>query len=249
MCSIFFSYKTVPHYPLIVASNRDEYYHRPTKGAHFWKDTSILAGKDLEKGGTWMGVTKAGRFAALTNVRNLYHPLEGTRSRGELVKQFLMGKRSPKHFMDQVQDQRHAYPGFNLLVYSKKDDALLYYSNVENHIRTLGPGIYGLSNASLNTPWPKVERGKRAFQSCITPEPHMACLFNMLNDDTKANDADLPDTGLSLEFERDLSSIFINTDGYGTRASTVITANDEKLVTFTEKNHELGTSNTFRLFW
>jgi len=237
MCLINFAYKIDPVYRLILSANRDEFYKRPTAQAGFWEDASnILAGRDLEKMGTWMGVTKNGRFAALTNYREPAKENKQLRSRGELVSKFLQFNENPEDYLDNIQENREHYPGFNLLVGNQ--DALYYYSNVENEIKLLQPGLYGLSNSLLDTPWPKVRKGKEGLQSCLNKagEKLTECLFSSLQYADPAADSELPSTGVSIEWERKLSPLFIRTPEYGTRSSTVLYMKNEE-VKFVERTY------------
>ena len=228
MCLILFAYDVHPKYRLVVAANRDEYYQRPTANAHFWEDEpEILAGRDLEKMGTWMGVSKNGRFAALTNFRNPKEQTDGKRSRGELVAEYLKGSSRPEEYLKIISRNRESYPGYNLLAGDLKQ--LYYYSNIENQILKLKPGIYGVSNHLLNTCWPKVTRGKEGLAALVKEQKHVQSekLFQLLNNADPAADDDLPKTGVSLEWERTLSPIFIKSEGYGTRSSTVLLMSNE----------------------
>ena len=222
-------------YDLVVAANRDEFYERPTAQASFWEDAShVLAGRDLEKMGTWMGVTKQGRFAALTNYRDPDNESSNMRSRGELVGQFLIGDNQPPQYLQMIQQHRDQYPGFNLIV--GDGSSLYYYSNIENEIRLLKPGLYGLSNHLLDTPWPKVRKGKEGLERCLKGSTEILkdCLFSSLQYADPAPDEELPSTGVSLEWERKLSPLFIQTPDYGTRSSTVLFMTD-KNVRFVER--------------
>lgn len=235
MCLILFAYKVHPQYPLIVAANRDEEYKRKTAPAHFWEDhPNILAGRDLEKMGTWMGVTKEGRFSALTNYRDFSESTEGKRSRGELVVQALTDSRHPETFIKMLDDRRDLYPGYNLLIGDA--DRLYYYSNRSRERLSLKPGIYGLSNHLLDTPWPKVEKGKKGLEQALhlPVEKMIPQLFHILSDAEPFPDEKLPDTGIPFELERALSPLYIQMDGYGTRSSTVLLISDRE-VTFIEK--------------
>jgi len=221
-----------PTYRLIVAANRDEFYERPTAPAHFWEDAPhVLAGRDLLKMGTWMGVTTSGRFAALTNYRDPAEETRGRRSRGEVVANFLKGTASPEAFVTDASRSRTFYPGYNLLAGDLQE--LYYYSNVADDAQKLQPGIYGVSNHLLDTPWPKVERGKAGLAEAIreSGEELIERLFDVLRDAEPAPDERLPSTGVPLEWERLLSPIFIRSPerGYGTRSSTVIIAGDEAI--------------------
>lgn len=238
MCLILFAYQVHPDYPLIVAANRDEEYKRKTAAAHFWGDEpTILAGRDLEKMGTWMGVTKTGRFSALTNYRDFSEKTEGKRSRGELVVQALLDPRSPAEFIQSLTEKKELYPGYNILVGDVRQ--LYYYSNRGGEPIALRPGIYGLSNHLLDTPWPKVVKGKRGLEQALElPKGKMIEeLFAILQDREPFPDKDLPDTGIPFELERALSPLYIQMDGYGTRSSTVILMNESE-ITFIEKSKE-----------
>lgn len=229
MCLINFAYGIDDTYDLVVAANRDEFYERPTAQAHFWEGAPhILAGRDLEKMGTWMGVTKEGRFAALTNYRDPGEKSEGKRSRGELVSGFLMENEDTHSYLKAIQNKRDQYPGFNLIVYDGR--SLLYYSNREDEIRVLEPGVYGLSNHLLDTPWPKVTKGKEGLKQCLSGSGgnFKECIFSSLQLAEPAPDEELPDTGIPLEWERNLSPLFIQTPQYGTRASTLVLLNREE---------------------
>ncbi len=237
MCLIVFSYKQHPTYDLIFAANRDEAYARATKAAHFWKDhPQILAGKDLKAGGTWMGVTRNGYLSALTNYRDLSVTKENPPSRGHLVLDYLIEESDPEKYMKSVSKRAHLYNGFNLL--AGTTDKLMYYSNQLSKARQLSPGLYGLSNHLLNTPWPKVEQARMDLQHAINREQITEEeLFEILKNDTQAPDDALPDTGLPLELERAVSSVFIKTRDYGTRGSTVLLIDKDGHVTFTERRY------------
>ncbi|MCC7516788.1 MAG: NRDE family protein [Pseudomonadales bacterium] len=220
MCLILFAWRSHSHHPLVVAANRDEFYARRAAPLHAWSETPhIFAGKDLEQGGTWLGVTRHGRFAALTNVRQPNAAL-GTRSRGHLVRDFLTSQLQPAAFIDDLQQSLNEYSPFNLLL---GDGQALYYCNNTGESRSLAPGIYGLSNAALDTPWPKVTQGKRGLQTLLQDkELNPEALLNLLSDRQPAPAADLPDTGVGQALETLLSPRFIHADTYGTRCSTVL---------------------------
>ncbi|WP_318503527.1 NRDE family protein [Bacillus sp. T3] len=235
MCLILFAYKVHPTFKLVVAANRDEEYTRPTAAVHFWEDyPEILAGRDLKLMGTWMGVTKTGRFAALTNYRNPNENTSGKRTRGELVGDFLKGKQHPEEYLQIVKGNKEDYPGFNIIVGDVNQ--LFYYSNIENEIRELLPGIYGLSNHLLNTQWPKVSKGMNGLEKIISEESEEMDerLLTLLQNIDQPQDEELPNTGVSLEWERILSPLFIKSEGYGTRSSTVLKMTDNKFL-LTEK--------------
>jgi uncharacterized protein with NRDE domain len=235
LCLILFAYHVHETYKLIVAANRDEFYNRPTAPVHYWQDhPHILAGQDLSKMGTWMGVTQAGRFAFLTNYRNPYDKTEGKRSRGELVADFLKVNEQPEYYMHELAEKRNLYPGYNLLAGDAK--GLYYYSNMENKVQKLEPGFYGVSNHLLNSEWPKVKHGKEGL-SKISSESNgdlAERLLAFLQTADAAPDEMLPNTGVSLEWERTLSPIFIKSENYGTRSSTVMLMT-EKDIFYTER--------------
>jgi uncharacterized protein with NRDE domain len=223
VCLILFAWQAHPVYRLIVAANRDEYYARPAREAHYWEDApQVYAGRDLEKMGTWLGVSRTGRFAALTNYRAPGETRAGRRSRGELPAEFLTGHEPPDAYLQKVSARGADYPGFNLLAGDLH--SLCYYSNREGHIRRLAPGVYGLSNDLLNTDWPKVKRGREELSRIVSEGgPDLGeRLLRLLRSDEKAPDHMLPSTGVPLALERMLSSIFIESEGYGTRCSTVV---------------------------
>jgi uncharacterized protein with NRDE domain len=223
MCLILLAYKVHPQYPLIVAANRDEFYRRPTAPIHYWEDDpTVLAGRDLEKMGTWMGVTTSGRFAALTNYRNPKEVITGKQSRGELVADALKYNGDLKEYMQGLANRQQQYPGYNLLAGDAKE--LYYYSNMGQELQKLEPGIYGVSNHLLNTEWPKVKRGKEGLSHIITEnrENLIEELMVLLQHADPAPDESLPNTGVSLEWERLLSPLFIQSEHYGTRSSTVL---------------------------
>lgn len=244
MCLILFAYKAHPKYKLIVAANRDEAYARETESADFWEDApEVLAGRDLEKMGTWMGVTSSGKFAALTNYRDPSEITVGKRTRGELVADFLKGTIHPQSYMLDLANRRQEYPGYNLLAGNIEE--LYYYSNRGGPLQKVEPGVHGVSNHLLNTDWPKVERGKAGLASIISEEkPDLVNrLFDHLENADPAPDHLLPSTGVSLEWERLLSPMFIKSEGYGTRSSTVILMN-EREIHFHERVHTKDQQST-----
>lgn len=231
MCLLVLAYRAHSRYPLILAGNRDEFLDRPTRPAMFWPDrTNVLAGQDLRAGGTWLGVTTHGRVAALTNHRDARRPAVNGRSRGLLVLDALDGAPVTAHT---------AYDGYNLI--HGTIDRLWYGNNVQPWNEELGPGIHTLSNALLNTPWPKAERARAGFTREIQRlEPSVNALFELLDDPTLAPDHALPDTGVGLVWERALSAIKIATPAYATRCSTVILVDLNGRVRFEERDHSSG---------
>lgn len=239
MCLINFAYRVHPKYKLIVAANRDEFYERQTKEAHFWPEyLFMLGGKDLEQGGMWLGITKNGRFSALTNYREIDRSGKTYRTRGELVKNFLIENNSPYDYMLSIEENKDEYPGFNLLVGDM--DGLYFYSNRDEGIKKVEQGIYSLCNGPLDCNWQKVERGKKYIEACLHIEDEKELekkLFKSLLDEEKAPNELLPNTGFTVEMERFLSSIYIKGEDYGTRSSTVLLISHENNVTFTEKTY------------
>lgn len=236
MCLILLSCKTHPQYPLIIAANRDEFYDRPTAPAAFWKDApSLLAGKDLRNGGTWLGVTRDGRIAALANFREPQTFKADAPSRGLLVRNFLLGNLSGVEYLEKLQKTADHYNGFIMIFGDVRQ--LYYFSNRGAIPPLLSPGIHGQSNHLLDTPWPKILRGKESLEHILSKQanPSVEDLFALLADRTVPDDRLLPDTGIGLEKERLLSSLFVAAPAYGTRSSTVILVNRDGEVTFCER--------------
>jgi uncharacterized protein with NRDE domain len=229
MCLIVFAWKIVPGVPLIAAGNRDEFYDRPAAAAHWWEDQpDIYAGRDLQGGGTWMGVSRDGRFASITNIRAPQNKLMDAPSRGELVAGYLAGKASAREFIDALAGSADRYNGFNLLL--GDGDELIWYSNGRiddpRNGKPLAPGIYGLSNASLDVPWPKVVNTRAQFASHLAQGAPDDAYFDMLSDTTRSPDTRLPQTGIGIEWERLLSSVCIESPAYGTRVSSLVRVYD-----------------------
>lgn len=239
MCLILFAIDSHPQYPLLVAANRDERYERPARTMQWWADApQLLAGQDLEAGGTWLGMTRQGRFAAITNVREGVARESWQSSRGELTRDFLLGAASPAEFAAYAHAQGERYAGFNLLV---GDASGLYYcSNRGEAARRLGAGVYGLSNDALDTPWPKVVGGKVALRALLTAAPTPDALLNILTDTHQPDDAELPDTGIGLALERALASRFLAGERYGTCASTALRIDRAGHVDIAEQNFAAG---------
>jgi len=241
MCLLFLSINNHQNYKLILAGNRDEFYNRKTAPANFWTDhPQVLGGRDLEAGGTWLAMTKEGKIAMVTNYRDPQHIDPTAPSRGYLVSDFLLENKSAEDYIRNVADNGKRYNGFNLIVGDA--NALWYCSNYNPGVEKLSSAFYGLSNHLLETAWPKVLRGKEKIgpilaNSVIDPER----LFEVLYDDQVAVDNLLPSTGLSLERERALSSMFIKTEGYGSRCSTVILIDKHNEVLFSERVYDFKT--------
>jgi uncharacterized protein with NRDE domain len=236
MCLILFSWKNHPDYELIIAANRDEFYSRKTAKADFWQDhPEVLAGRDLQAGGTWMGITKSGRFTAITNYRDAQLKKKNTRSRGFLTRDYLVEELSPPEYLELVGKDRDKYLGFNLLVGNQKE--LWYYNNISDEIIELKPGNYTLSNAFLNTSWPKTDSGRVLFESKLKNRIEEEEFFDMLKTRTKSEDENLPKTGVPIEWERAISPIFIKTESYGTCSSSLLRVGSNGEVKFTELTH------------
>lgn len=249
MCLILLALSSHPKYPLIVAANRDEFYARPTADAAFWDDAPhVLAGRDLREGGTWLGVNKRGRFAAVTNYRGPHSGVAEPVSRGQLVGDYLLGEPETGEYLAQVAGDAQRYRGFNLVAGRGVD--LHYFANRNSARPTLlENGVHGLSNHLLNTPWPKVELAKSRLRALLTSDTiGTEALLEVLNDQTRPAEDDLPDTGVGLERESQLSPIFIRTDTYGTRSSTVLLIDAQGEVSFTERTYVAGRSHAQQTF-
>jgi uncharacterized protein with NRDE domain len=245
MCLILFAWKSHPDYPLVVAANRDEFYERDTEQMGWWDDhTHVLAGKDkadvLGNPGTWLGFSKTGRFAALTNVRAPSEKKPDARTRGELSSMYLTSKERPNEFIKANAKRFSQYNGFNLLMADLSDPENAQMHWVSNRLmmgqnirprkvfpeQALNPGVYGLSNAMLDTPWPKVNHRIAAFAQTLAMDngqlKNADHYLRVLADTHEASDHELPNTGVSKDWEKALSPAFIKTAAYGTRSSTVL---------------------------
>ncbi|MFB4163352.1 NRDE family protein [Alteribacillus sp. JSM 102045] len=238
MCLIVFGYRVHKEFPLIVAANRDEFYSRPTEPIHCWPGSSIIAGKDKEKGGTWMGATKSGRFAAITNVR-ASRQQTAKYSRGEIVKGFLETN-SPHCYLEECNSRNEDFDGYNLICGNSQK--LYYATNQDKQVKKqLQPGVYGLSNASLNTPWPKVRKARNQFTEIIESQANFLSpklFFDLLSDTKEAKEQDLPDTGVNKNLERKLSPMFIIMENYGTRSQTVLFFKNDGKAIMEEKTYD-----------
>lgn len=243
MCLIAFSFQQHPEYPLVLVANRDEQYQRPTETARFWPDQpNLLAGRDLVQGGTWLGIRTDGRWAAVTNFRDLerrQYPL----SRGDLTRSFLSGETPAPEFIQALRPSMQRYGGFNLLLGDQS--GIHYCSNRTSREPTLMPGLYGLSNHSLDTPWPKLLRAKTELQHVLAnnrldeAEPLAAILADPTIHEPDPEHA-LPNASIDPELERSLSAAFINTAHYGTRCTTVLTISRDGQVRFMERSFAPG---------
>lgn len=254
MCLLLLALEQHPEYRFILAANRDEYYDRPTMPAGFWEDRpDLLAGRDLRSGGTWLGILKTGRLAAVTNYRDPMNTRSSAPSRGMLVRDYLEGSMPAETYLDELSRIAHSYNAFNLVAGSV--DGLFWYSNRGRAIRPISKGVHGLSNHVLDTPWPKVKKGKeRLNEILVSKDPlNPEVLFSLLRDQTQPPDRDLPETGVGPEWERILAPLFISSPVYGTRSSTIILVDRQNQVLFTERtfnshpDHFKEASYRFRL--
>ena len=240
MCLIYIVKNQHPDYALIVAANRDEFYARPTAEVSFWQDhPEILAGRDLQAKGTWLGVSRQGRFAALTNYRKP-DTQEYTHSRGDIPKAFLSSTQSQQAFADWLTERQADFSGFNCLFAQFIDAQLVmhYFNNQTATTVEINEGIYGLSNGLMDDPWPKVTEGKAAIKQLLKGDIEHEAWFDLLNNKTIATDASLPDTGVGIDKERVLSPRFIHLDNYGTRCSSLLTINHKGVVSFSERTFD-----------
>lgn len=242
MCLIILAHQYHDRLPLVVAANRDEFHGRPSRPAQFWSvpqhHPGLLAGQDLTQGGTWLGLTRSGRFAAVTNIRDP-RAAKGSRSRGFLTRDFLLGSMSPLDYLASLQGSLAEFGGFNLLVGDRH--TLAYLNSASGQARVLSPGLYGLSNAVLDADWPKITRGKQALRHLLDHGGQVAtdALNDFMLDAEQAPDDQLPDTGIPLDLERVLSSPFIRNPlrDYGTRCTTALAVSGEGRVRFSEQNY------------
>jgi uncharacterized protein with NRDE domain len=239
MCLILLAYHWHPDYPIVLAANRDEFYDRPERAAHFWPDEpTILAGRDLVSGGTWLGVDRNGRFAALSNYRDPKTHRSHAQSRGAIVADFLRGQIPAQRYLEALRQDSQPFNGFNVL--AGDDREVLYYSNWSDAIQALSPGVHGLSNHLLDTPWPKVEKGKAGLRHAVERREgfEVETLLELLADRSQPADDELPDTGVGIGNERLLAPIFIASENYGTRCSTVLLIDRDGRVTLVERSFQ-----------
>jgi len=235
VCLILFACAAHPRFPLIVAANRDEAYARPAAAAAFWQDAPhVYGGRDLEQGGTWLGLTRGGRFAAVTNYRQAEPRAADARSRGELTRDFLFGSDRADLYVQRVAKRGAEYNGFSLIAGVPTE--LYFCSNRGGEPARITPGVHGLSNHLLDEPWPKVLRGVAVIEELLDAEEEeiIPTLAAMLADGERAPDALLPITGRGREHERLRSSAFIAAASYGTRASTIVLVRADGQVFFRE---------------
>jgi uncharacterized protein with NRDE domain len=239
MCLIVFSWQPDAQLPLVLAANRDEFYARPSAAAAFWDDApGVLAGRDLEAGGTWLGINRSGRFAAVTNIRDP-SASSAPRSRGELTADFLRGNETAAAYLARIATRSDQYLGFNLIVGDRRG---LWYLHGGSGPQPLSPGVYGLSNAALDVPWPKVELAKARLQQTLASRtqdaPTHAALRAVLADRTLAAEADLHRQGLIGEMAQQLSAQFIVTRSYGTRCTSTLVWHADGRTQFAEERYD-----------
>lgn len=241
MCLILFALRAHPRYPLVVAANRDEAYARPSAAAAFWDEhADVYGGRDLEHGGTWLALTRRGRFAAITNYRQGLPRAPRLRSRGELTRDFLSSDGAAAAYLHDVESRAGSYNGFSML--AGRPDELWFYSNRGAGPQAVAPGVHGLSNHLLDEPWPKVTRGIASLQALLGADDSVLAerLLDLLADRAAAPDHLLPRTGIELDRERMLSASFIAGETYGTRASTVVIVDADGETLFVERSFGPG---------
>ena len=247
MCLVVFAWKAHPDYPLILVANRDELHARPTKDMHWWPDEpGVLAGRDLQAGGSWLAVTRNGRFATVTNYREAARRRTAPRSRGDFVREFASGTKRPTPFVQQLDGRQYA--GCSLL--AGDGDELVYWSNRGDEPRPLDPGIYGLSNASLDTPWPKLVRTRSKLAAVVAENNlSMTSLFRLVADKKPVPATEVIANELPFELARALSAPFIVTTEYGTRCSTALLIGANGLIEVGERRfNSSGEPNGDSLF-
>lgn len=250
MCIAWIAYHFHPEYPVIIAANRDEFFSRPTAAAAFWPDQpGIAGGRDLKDQGTWFASDPYGRFGLLTNHRDFSLHKDAAQSRGVLIPRYLSRPEAAPIYLNKVLKEASDFNPFNLIL--QDGHGLYHFDNVRKQITELTPGLYGLSNAFLDTPWPKLLRGKALFEELLSKAPAQLdpeMFMPLLKDSQRAPDQDLPSTGLDLDLERKLSSIYIDAGTYGTRAHTIFTIDRKGFVTLYEQSllHDAAGNTNWR---
>lgn len=241
MCLILMAYQTHPSYPLIIVANRDEFFQRPTERAHWWTQyPDMLAGRDIRGNGSWLGVGKSGRFAALTNYRDGFDLKKNAPTRGALVTRYINEIKDTEAYFEALKASAELYNGYNLLTYDGQ--RLSHFSNINQRVTEITPGIHGLSNALLNSDWQKINKGKAKLEALVARITKAApfdidAAFDMMLDEAKAPDDLLPQTGVPYEWEKELSSMCIKTETYGTRCSTVVVWDKQGGIYFEERSY------------
>lgn len=236
MCLVAFCWKSHPEYPLIISANRDEFFERPSQVMHRW-ESGFYAGRDLKSGGTWMGFHPNGRWSMLTNYRDFNNPKKAQISRGKLVEEWLESHISPEDYLQKLQKSQDHYDGFNLLV--SDGDKLFYLSNYAPEIREIKPGIYGLSNALLDDPWPKVALAKQQLEHLTKSEFSTNDLIQILKSNETYSEEILPKTGIPIEMETSLSAQLIRMSGhYGTVSAAALVQHISGLVQLKQRTYQ-----------
>jgi uncharacterized protein with NRDE domain len=243
MCLLVLAWNAHARYRLVLAANRDEYHERPADALAKWPPPNdILAGRDQKAGGTWLGLDRARRFGVVTNFRELQRPRRSAPSRGRLIPEYLGTPQTPEAYLDRLETDAPGYSGFNLLVGDV--DQLWYASNrMDRFAQPLRAGVHGLSNEFLDSPWPKLQRVRKAFETWLASEAEggggdpVEHLFSMLADPTPAPEGS-PGTGLSADWERTLSSPFVIHPTYGTRCSTILLIEPSGAVVMAERRFD-----------
>lgn len=238
MCLIVFAWRAHPDYRLVLAANRDEFHRRPAAAARYWPEApGVLAGRDLTQGGSWCGVTRDGRIAAVTNYRDPSQAEAGKRSRGHLVRDYLLGRQPAAAAARDIDACKGEFSEFNLLL---GDAASLWYvGSRAPATQSVEAGVHGISNGAFDLAWPKVRQAREGLarlmtENAVTP----AALFELLSSRRIAADHELPDTGIGLQMERFLSAPFIVSEAYGTRASTVLLVSPDGETRFMERRFD-----------
>lgn len=236
MCLVVFAWQSHADYKLVLVANRDEFHERPAQDLHWWPDRpEILAGRDLQAGGTWLAAGKAGRFATVTNYRERQTPIRTARSRGELVADFVAAGDPPDDHLAAIDGKNYA--GFSLL--AADNNSLCYMSNRGDELTELDAGVYGLSNASLDTPWPKLLRTRDALAQMLTTDSvNESALLQLLSDREPAKTADIDAGDLPFEFARAVSAPFITTESYGTRCTSVLLWDHQDRISLAEERFD-----------
>ena len=240
MCILFFAINKHPDYPVIICANRDEFHHRPTQKMHLWPQANILAGKDLQAGGTWLGLDNAGNFSALTNYRQADKLDRQKKSRGDLVLNALCAQQShlpDQQFAEHLTTAAKEYNGFNLIF--GQLSKLYCFDSINQKLITIDHGFHSICNGALDDIWPKMARGQQQLEQIIGQAKPLDInqLFTVMTDQTQAPFEQLPNTGISQKLEQLLSSIFIISPEYGTRSTTIITVTKNAEAVVYERNY------------
>lgn len=246
MCLLAIAWQVHAEYPLVVSANRDEFLARGSQKAHFWPDyPDVFAGRDVEGQGSWMGISRRGRFAAVTNIRNPANNKSDAKSRGLLVSQFLQDSGSAVHYCQQLQAQSHLYNGYNFVAFD--GESLVYQSNANAQPQVLSPGSYAISNATLDISWPKTRSALEKLENWLQHPGPVKELAQLLNDRSVVADELLPATGVSLELERMLSAEFIDSPEYGTRCSTGFLVRVSGQAEYCEISHDIDGAESMQV--